>query len=326
MTTQISLWDGTALPALGLGCWAIGGPFWAGEQALGWGEVDDQESIRAVRRGIDLGIRLFDTADVYGAGHAEEVLSAALQGVKEDVRVATKLGNAFDAETKQRTGSGTSADYVRGAVDGSLRRLGMERLDLVLFHINHHPVEESRELFATLAALRDAGKVGAFGWSTDNAEDAAAFADMPGFVAVEHDMNLFNPATDIVTMLAEHDLVGLARQPLAMGLLTGKFRPGGAGFAASDIRRDGPEWLRYFRDGAPAPDLLNKVEAVRELLTVGGRTVTQGALTWIWAKSPRVVPIPGFRTVKQVEENAGALAFGPLPADTVAEIDKVMAG
>jgi aryl-alcohol dehydrogenase-like predicted oxidoreductase len=83
-------------PAIGMGCWAIGGPFWFGSQPLGWGEVDDKESVAAIHKALDLGTRFFDTANIYGCGHSERVLGSALKGVREQVIVATKFGNTFD--------------------------------------------------------------------------------------------------------------------------------------------------------------------------------------------------------------------------------------
>ncbi len=323
--TTIELWTGTTIPRLGLGCWAIGGPMRTGDQPLGWGAVDDATSIAAIRRGVDLGIRYFDTADAYGAGHSEELLAQALDGTSEDIFISTKLGNTFNPATRELTGISDSPDYVRTAVEGSLRRLGRERLDLVFFHVNHHPVDRTAPVFAVLDELRQAGKVAAYGWSNDDVEGVAAFAGMDGFTAVQHDMNLFRPADEMSQFVVNKGLVAMARQPLAMGLLTGKFRMGERGFAANDIRAAGPEWLSYFIDGVPNPDLLRKVEAARDLLTSDGRTVAQGALAWIWARSPRVVPIPGFKTVAQVEDNVRALEYGPLAADAMAEIDRILA-
>ena len=324
--TDITLWNGKTIPRLGMGCWAIGGEFWAGDQALGWGKVNDDESIAAIRRAVELGIRCFDTANVYGCGHSEEILAEALSVFDDDIVVSTKLGNGFDVASKQAGGIVDDPAGVRAAIDASLKRLRRERIDLVFFHINEHPVEASQVVFETLAALRREGKVDAFGWSTDDPESAAHFADMDGFKAIQHDMNLFTPANSMLPVLDAHDLCSMARQPLAMGLLSGRFKPGQKSFETADIRADGPQWLSYFVDGAPNPTMLEKVEAMRALLASDGRSVAQGALAWIWAKSPRVIPIPGFRTVQQVEQNAGALDKGPLPSETVRAIDDLVAG
>ena len=107
---------------------------------------------------IDLGVRYFDTADAYGAGHSEQILSRALRGVGDDILVSTKFGGTFDAATRTLTGSSDDPAYVRSAIEASLRRLRRERLDLVFFHLNGHPVEKSEPVFDTLADLRRAGK------------------------------------------------------------------------------------------------------------------------------------------------------------------------
>lgn len=322
--TNIRLWNDLEIPRLGMGTWTIGGQFWTGEQALGWGKVDDRESIAAIRKAVDLGICYFDTADVYGCGHAEEVLAEALDGIGGDILISTKFGNMFDAQNKQMTGSGTSATYIRSAIEASLRRLHREQIDLVFFHLNEHPVDEAESVFTTLSDLRGEGKIAAFGWSTDFIESAEAFADTDGFVSIQHNMNLFKPADDMVRLVNRRNMISVARQPLAMGLLGGRFTSASPDFSKSDIRATGPDWQSYFVDGAANPGLLADIEAIRELLTSGERSLAQGALAWIWAKSPRTIPIPGFRTVSQVKDNAAALEKGPLPSETIAEIDRLM--
>ena len=99
--------------AMGMGCWAIGGPLWDGETPLGWGEVDDQESIRAVHACLDLGVTYFDTANAYGAGHSERVLARALEGRRNDVLISTKFGLLFDEQTRQLTGSSAEPESIR---------------------------------------------------------------------------------------------------------------------------------------------------------------------------------------------------------------------
>src|ERR1039458_5237843 len=119
--------------ALGLGCWAIGGAMAAGDQPRGWAGVDDADAVRALRRAVDLGVTLFDTADSYGAGHSERVLSTVLAAHPE-VLVATKFGNTFDEDARQLTGVDTSPAHVRQALHASLRRLGRDRIDLYQLH------------------------------------------------------------------------------------------------------------------------------------------------------------------------------------------------
>ncbi|MGK9169132.1 aldo/keto reductase [Inquilinus limosus] len=323
--TLIRLWDGREVPRLGLGCWAIGGPFFAGDTPLGYGTVDDAESIAAIRCAVDLGIRFFDTADVYGAGHSEAVLGRALEG-RDDVVIATKLGNRFDPATKQLTGSIADGDLrreARSAVEGSLRRLRRDRIDLLQLHLNNLPIDRAGEVFEVLDDLRAAGTIGAYGWSTDFPERAAAYAGREGFVAVQHGMNLFFDAPTMGGVIEEHGLISINRSPLAMGLLTGKFAPGQA-LPADDVRANTFGWMDYFKDGRVVPGFADRLERIRHLLTADGRTLAQGALAWLWAKSPRTLPIPGFRSVTQVRENVGALEKGPLPAEAMAEIERLI--
>jgi aryl-alcohol dehydrogenase-like predicted oxidoreductase len=109
-----------------------------------------------------------------------------------------------------------------------------------------------------------------------------------------------------------------------MGLLTGKYNANST-LPFDDVRGEqAPEWMKYFQDGKPNPEWLSKMEAVREILTSGGRTLAQGAIAWLWGRSDKNIPIPGFKTVAQVEDNAGAMRFGPLTAAQVAEIDSLL--
>ncbi|KQS96566.1 MULTISPECIES: aldo/keto reductase [unclassified Rhizobium] len=321
-TTDITLWDGRKIPRLGMGCWAIGGPFYAGDVPLGWGDVDDAESIRAIHRAIDLGIRFFDTASNYGAGHSEEVLGEALVG-HPDIVVATKFGFATDPATKQATGAFADPDLIRDSVETSLQRLRRERIDLLQFHLNEFDPIEADAVFDTLDQLRAEGKIAAYGWSTDWPERAARFARRDGFVSVQHTMNVLEPAGEMIALVDRENLISVNRGPLAMGLLSGKFKPGDR-LAANDVRSADLDWLKYFRDGAVDPDFSRRLDLIRDALRTDGRTLTQGALAWLWARSPNTLPIPGFRTVKQVEENAGALEKGPLPASAMAEIDAAL--
>jgi aryl-alcohol dehydrogenase-like predicted oxidoreductase len=317
-----TLWDGTDIPALGLGCWAIGGPFYSGDTPLGWGEVDDAVSIAAIRRAVDLGIRFFDTAQAYGTGHSETVLGQALRN-QPKVRIGTKIGIAIDPATRQMRGDETDPAKIAQSVDDSLRRLQRERIDLVHLHLNSLPVAEAEDVFGTLDTLRDAGKIDAYGWSTDFPDRAAAFAARPGFVSVQHAMNVFFPASELVPVIESHGLLSINRSPLAMGLLSGKYMQGSA-MAPDDIRGQTMDWMAYFKDGKVAPDYARQLAAVRDLLCSDGRILVQGALAWLWARSPSTLPIPGFRTPAQVEDLAGALTKGALPPDVMAEIERVI--
>ncbi|MPZ85793.1 MAG: aldo/keto reductase [Actinophytocola sp.] len=317
MTNRRKLGD-IEVSALGFGCWAIGGPFSDAQgQPLGWGEVDDDESVRAVRRALDLGVTFFDTADVYGTGRSEEVLGRALAGRRDEVVIASKWGNTFDRGTTTLTGEDASPAYVRQALEGTLKRLGTDRLDLYQLHIGPS-IEDAETLGEVCEELVAEGLLRGYGWSTDDPERAEAFAAGPHCVAVQHELSVLHDAPELLAVCDRHDLASINRSPLAMGLL-GR-RTASSPAAGADIRTKAPDWLRFFRDGVPTPEWQTRVAAVREILTSDGRTLAQGALCWLWARSDRTIPIPGFRNVAQAEENAGALEHGPLRAEQLAEI------
>jgi aryl-alcohol dehydrogenase-like predicted oxidoreductase len=315
----------TVVSPMGLGCWAIGGPFTdAGGAPLGWGEVDDAESIRAIHAGLAAGITFLDTADVYGTGRSERVVARALEGRRDAVILATKVGHTYDEATRRVTGDSADPGYLRRACEASLARLGTDHVDLLQFHWNGCPVEEAavvRDLFEDLVAE---GKVRAYGWSTDDPKRAEVFALGRHCVSVQFEYNLVNENDAMVDFCEAHDLAAINRGPLAMGLLSGRYGDNPAQLAESDIRRHPPAWLRYFKDGVPVADLARRMDAVREILTSHGRSLVQGALAWIWARSANNVPIPGFRTVAQVEHNAAAMSLGPLTAAQVEEIEDIL--
>ncbi|ALO93480.1 aldo/keto reductase [Streptomyces hygroscopicus subsp. limoneus] len=324
MTTRTLGRSGIEVSALGFGCWAIGGEHQTADgQPVGWGKVDDDESARAVRRALDLGVTFFDTADSYGTGHSEEILGKALGKRRDDVVLATKWGNVFDADTRTLTGTDATPEYARRALTASLRRLGTDRVDLYQLHISDADPARAAELRDACEEFVGEGLVRAYGWSTDDPARAAVFAEGPHCTAVQHALNVLQDAPELVALCERLELASVNRSPLAMGLLAG--RRGGP-LEAGDIRSRPPAWLPgYAGDGSGAdPEWLARIDAVRSLLTSEGRSLAQGALAWLWARSPRTVPIPGFRTVAQAEENAGALAKGPLTAAQSAEIDRLL--
>ena len=310
--------------ALGMGCWAIGGPFWSGETPNGWGEVDDEESIRAIHKALDLGVNLFDTANVYGAGHSERVLGRAFDGRRTQVVIATKFNAVFDETTRQVTGADTSPEGIRSACEASLRRLNTDYIDLYQFHDNGYPAEKAAPIRETLEELVQEGKIRSYGWSTDFPERAQVFAQGPKCSAVQLQLNVLDDNPAMIALCEKENLAALNRGPLAMGLLTNKYTTE-IKVAANDVRGEkSPEWMKYFKDGKPSPEWAAKRDAIREILTSKGRSISQGALAWNWARSEKTLPIPGFRTVAQVQENAGAMQFGPLTTEQMNEIDRLL--
>jgi aryl-alcohol dehydrogenase-like predicted oxidoreductase len=137
-------------------------------------------------------------------------------------------------------------------------------------------------------------------------------------------MNIFSDAPEMIALCERLNLASINRGPLAMGLLSGKYGEDSK-LAANDVRgENAPAWMQYFKNGRPNPVFLEKLAAIRDVLTGDGRTLVQGALGWLWARSSQTLPIPGFRNTAQVEENAAAMTFGPLNATQMAEIDSLL--
>ncbi|MFD2648043.1 aldo/keto reductase [Devosia albogilva] len=315
--------SGLSTKAIGLGCWAIGGPFTLDDRADGWGDVDDAQSVRAIEAALELGATLFDTADVYGTGHSEQVLGTALKGRRGRVLIATKFGYCYDAKARSVAGVDVSPSYIDRASAESLRRLGTDHIDLYQIHVGELADDAVDAAGEALEHLAEAGRIRWWGWSTDNASAASRMLKFPHFAAVQQELNLFVDGPQVLELCEAHNLASLNRSPLAMGMLTGKFGATSR-LAETDVRGAGHAWVRFFAGGRPRPETLQRLEAVRELLTTGGRTVAQGALGWLLARSPATVPIPGFKSEAQVRENLGALDYGPLPPQVMGEIDAIL--
>lgn len=316
--------SGIEISALGMGCWAIGGPFWEKGTPLGWGEVDDNESIRAVHRAVELGVNFFDTANVYGAGHSERVLAKAFAGKRKEVVIATKFNAVFDEQTREVTGSDSTPTGIRKACEDSLKRLDTDYIDLYQFHDNGFPADKAEPVRETLEELVKEGKLRAYGWSTDFAPSAEVFAQGKNCTSIQLQLNVLDDNKEVIALCEKYNLAAINRGPLAMGLLSGKYTVNSKP-SIDDVRGEkSPEWMKYFKDGKPSPEWMKKREAVQEILKSRGRTLAQGALAWLWARSEQTIPIPGFRTVAQVEENCGAMQFGALTVEQMNEIETLL--
>lgn len=310
---------------LGLGCWAIGGHFTLGGIPDGWGEVDDQESIRAIQSSIERGVNFFDTADAYGTGHSEEVLGRAVKDRRHQVVIATKFGYTYNDTTKEVfMRHDVSSAYIRQACERSLKRLGTDYIDLYQIHVGSLTQDELLEAIDSLDRLRQDGLIRTYGWSTGDAAHAHIFAQKSEGAALQFPLNVLQDAPGMIEVCERHGLAGIINGPLAMGLLSGKFDRQSQ-LSPADVRGSGHEWVPYFKDGKAVPAYLKRLESLREILTCNGRTLVQGALAWIWARSGAAIPIPGFKTSMQAEELAGAIAFGPLTIAQMTEIEQLTA-
>lgn len=304
--------------ALGMGCWAIGGPFsWDGNP-VGWGRIDDAESLRAVERALELGVTLFDTAAVYGCGHSERILGQALKGRREEVVIATKFGIDFDEAKREVIGinMGITPEYVRASCEASLKRLGTDYLDVLQLHPAEYETARAHEVRDALEELVKEGLIRTYGWSITHVEGVEIFAEGEHCGVTQNQLHVLDDQPGFLRVCERLNIAWLCRGPLAMGLLTGKYHQGSK-MAADDVRGG---WDTT--SGAEATQL-KQLAQLRELLTQDGRNLVQGALGWVLARSPLTIPIPGFKTVQQVEENAGVLTVGPLDTQTMTKIEKV---
>lgn len=305
---------------LGMGCWAIGGQWRLIDLQAGWGEVDDAESMRAIQYALDNGINFFDTAANYGAGHSERILGKALAGRRDQAVIATKFGFRVDEAAKRVTRHEHDEDVfknVRAECEASLRRLNMDVIDLYWLHVWDYPLDLAAAVREELEALVREGKIRFYGWSTDSVEAARVFAEGEHCVAVQHDLNVVMDAPEMLALCEQLNLASVNRSPLARGALTGKYTKD-TSFAENDVRSEPWSMQTFF------VPVLDTLDALRDILTSDGRTLVQGALAWIWARSEKTIPIPGIRTVAQAAENIGAMQFGPLTPEQMRQIDDVL--
>lgn len=314
--------------ALGMGCWAIGGPWTFNGNPGGWSVTDDTESLRALDCAFDLGINFFDTAANYGAGHSEGLLGQAFKGRRDKVVIATKFGYHVDEAAKavsfydDKEEESNVASRLRESLEASLRRLDTDYIDVYQLHVWGLNVERALEAREILEELVKEGKIRTYGWSTDRLDAVKAFSTSPNCGVVQQGLSVLDGNMELLALCEEWNLASLNRGPLGMGLLTGKFAPESR-FASDDVRHHAA-WHPGFKDGKPTQDWLDKLASIRDVLTSNGRTIAQGALAWIWGKSEKTIPIPGFKNVAQVEENVKAMEFGPLTSEQMKEIDSLL--
>ena len=316
--------SGIQVSALGMGCWAIGGP-WIMTQpggrpfGAGWGKTDDGESVRAIHAALDAGVALFDTAASYGAGHSERILGVALKGRRDQAVIATKFGHLVNEADQTVYPDDTQIlANVRSDVESSLRRLGTDWIDIYQLHQAAYDPEPAVELRAVLEELVQAGKIRWYGWSTDQVDRAGIFAEGEHCTSIQFRLNALLDNLEMRRLCADVELAGIIRDPLHRGMLTGKLSSATT-FPKDDIRS------RTDYGSEQIVRELKTAETLQELLRAGGRSMAQGALAYIWALDPHLIPIPGFKSVAQIRENAGAMQFGPLEPEAVAQIQAIVA-
>jgi aryl-alcohol dehydrogenase-like predicted oxidoreductase len=304
--------SGIKVSPLGLGTARLAGLGWHDESAPQDSAAAQREGVRQIQAAVDLGVTLFDTADNYGQGFSECVLGEALRDRHQGILVVTKFGE--DPMPEQADPLALEAATVARKCEASLRRLQVDCLDLYLLHRRDYPLERTPEMVAVLEDLVRAGKIRFYGWSTDDVERARIFARGEHCIAIEHRLNVFNDHPAMLDLCQEQDLASLNRGPLLMGVLTGRWS------AETKLEQDDPRapWFEH----QEFLKVLSCVQQIEPFLTHGGRSAVQGALGWIWARSPLTIPLPGFRSLEQMQALVQAQQFGPLPADTMREINE----
>ncbi|ROR92354.1 aldo/keto reductase [Nocardioides aurantiacus] len=302
--------SGLQVSPLGLGCMGM-------SQSFGT-PPPRGEMITFVREAVERGVTFFDTAEVYGPFHNEELVGEALQPVRDDVVIATKFGFAFDEEGKQ-TGVSSRPDGIRAAVEGSLRRLRTDSIDLLYQH-RVDPDVPIEDVAGTVGELIEAGKVRHFGMSEAGVGTIRRAHAVQPVTALQSEYSLFwrEPEAEILPALAELGIGFVPFSPLGRGFLTGQLTAD-TQFGDGDIRATLP---RFEREALEAN--LALVGLVRAVADRKGATVGQVALAWLLAQQPWIVPIPGTRRLERLDENLGS-ARVELTADDLAELDRASA-
>jgi aryl-alcohol dehydrogenase-like predicted oxidoreductase len=299
---------GYKVSAISFGSWAIGSE---------WGPVEDSESLATLHRAVDLGVNFFDTADVYGDGHSEQLLAQLKRQRSEPIIIATKAGRRLNPHVA----SGYNRKNLTAFVERSLKNLEMESLDLVQLHCPPTEVYYHPEVFGALDDLVQAGKIRYYGVSVEKVEEALKAIEYPGVQSVQIIFNIFRqrPA-DLFFYEAKRRKVGiLARLPLSSGMLAGKMTPT-AQFAPGDHRggnRQG-EWFDRGEtfSGVDFETGLGAVEALRPLVPPG-ISMAQFAMRWILNFDAVTCAIPGAKRPSQAEENITAADLPPLSPETM---------
>jgi aryl-alcohol dehydrogenase-like predicted oxidoreductase len=287
-------------------------------QSFGPNPGDRGQMIELLRAAVDRGVTLFDTAEVYGPFINEELVGEALAPVREQVVIATKFGFAFDEQNRQ-TGLSSRPEHIKQAVEGSLQRLGIDRIDLLYQH-RVDPQVPIEDVAGTVAELVTAGKVAHFGLSEAGARTITRAHAVHPVAALQSEYSLFwrEPEAEIIPTLERLGIGLVPFSPLGRGFLTGRI-DAGTEFGPGDIRASLPRFTPEARAANQALiDLLGRIAAAKSA------TPAQVALAWLLARKPWIVPIPGTRRLERLEENLGAADL-QLTASDLAEIDTAAA-
>ena len=300
---------------IGFGAWAIGGSGWE----FAWGGQDDRDSIAAIREALDVGINWIDSAAVYGLGHSEEVVARALEGVHDRPYIFTKCSMVWDE--RGEISRSLKADSIRRECEASLRRLGVETIDLYQIHWPE-PEEDIEEGWAALATLQREGKVRNIGVSNFNVAQMRRVQEIAPIASLQPRYSLLHREIEegILPFVAREKIGVIAYSPMASGLLTGAMTP------ERIARLPADDWRRGHSDFRE-PQLSRNLRLVRLLTAIGnhhGRSPGEVAIAWVLRDSAVTGAIVGARRPGQIRGLAGAADFRLSPRE-LAEIEAFFA-
>lgn len=305
---------GWKVSTISFGAWAIGGT---------WGAVQDSESLAALHRAVDLGVNFFDTADVYGDGRSERLISQLRKQRRETIYIATKAGRRLNPHVAE----GYNRRNLTAFVERSLKNLDTDAIDLLQLHCPPTPVFYMPEVFGVLDDLVAAGKLRHYGVSVEKVEEALKAIEYPNVKTVQIIFNMFrHRPTELFFEQAQKRNIGiLARVPLASGMLTGKMKPDSQ-FSPDDHRafnRDGEAFDKG--ETFSGVDYNIALQAVEELRAVcpEGMSMVQFALRWILMFDAVTCAIPGAKRPSQAEENIAAADMPALSETVMAEVRRI---
>ncbi|NHJ84699.1 MAG: aldo/keto reductase [Asgard group archaeon] len=323
MSTRIFGKSKIKVSSVGMGCFPIGGLFYHGGKIHSHGHVDEKIALDSIKKGLDLGITLFDTADVYGCGRSEKILGEALKGRREEVVIATKFASLWNFESGDpktpclSTGEkDITPEYIKRACLNSLKRLQTDYIDIFQLHWSDMALEKIDNIRDTLEELVSDGYIRSYGWSTDSVSRAKTLAEGEHCSSFQFSINFTRENPKMLQLLSDNQLGGLIRSPFGMGILLGKYNE------ESKVSKDHYLHRLNFKDEKMV-QTFSKLDDLKQLIANSGRTLAQIVIGYILAKHESIVPIPGFKNPSQVEENAKAIEMGPLSQKLVKEIDEL---